>query len=169
MRDAANLPTSVLDALLERKARLEQMTMLCLQRVNMTFVRRWFIRNPGPFERTTEMMMCSSSFPLQKKVTLCQRHLFGNKPWNESTLKTLSSHGSFSRLRIVSMKDLWASYGVMTRKDMALDLYSSTSFTTTRASSSFLRRVLETLRTLRTIVLQSSYGPSWFLDLCSRR
>ena len=74
--DAASLPTSVLDALPERKARLEQMTMLCLQRVNITLVRRWFLRNPGLSERTTEMMIWSSSFPDNTKVRFHRQRLF---------------------------------------------------------------------------------------------
>ena len=73
--DTASFPTSVLDALPERKARLEQMTMLCLQRVNITLVRRSFLRNPGLSERTTEMMIWSSSFPDNGQVSFHRRRL----------------------------------------------------------------------------------------------
>jgi hypothetical protein len=93
----ASCPTSVLVAFpFVTKSRFVQMIMLCLHRVNMTFVLREFFKNPTPWVRTRDTIMWSSSFPaasVSQILAACQGNYM---PWKESTLKHLSSHGSFA-------------------------------------------------------------------------
>lgn len=60
---AASFPISDFEAFPVANARLVQIVMLCLQRDSMTFVLREFAKKPTLSERTTEMIMWSSSLP----------------------------------------------------------------------------------------------------------
>lgn len=109
----ASCPTSVPAALpFVTKSRFVQMIMLFLHRVSMTFVLREFFKNPTPWVRTRETIMWSSSFPVgsvSQILPACQGNYW---PWKESTLKHLSSRGSFANPSWCSIVDLWPSYGV---------------------------------------------------------
>ena len=89
----ASCPTSVAaTALLCKNPRCVNIIILSLHRDNMTFVRRWFLMNPGDEVRTIETTMWSSSFP-----------------WKESTLNTVFSHAMPPAFNAPSIAFRWAS------------------------------------------------------------
>ena len=95
----ANCPTRVFAAPLFCKNRRSVKIIILLHLESMTFVRRWFLMNPGADVRTIETTMWSFSFP-----------------WKESTLNTVFSQGSPAVLSAFSIAFRSASYGVMILK-----------------------------------------------------
>ncbi len=121
---AAILPTSESAPLPSRKAWLDTMYMARWHRLSMTLVRRMLDKNPSALERTTETIMTWSSFPgciprvsymSDSWTCVHARDVRQIGPWNESTLKHLSSQLRSSSFNACSSSLRWASYGVTIR------------------------------------------------------
>ena len=89
----ASFPKRVLATpLFCKNPRWVQIIMLFLHLESITFVRRWFLKNPGDVVRTIETMIWSSSLP-----------------WKESTLNTVFSQTRPAFLKAFSIALRWAS------------------------------------------------------------